>query len=125
MGKAAPRIMLVDDEASIAQIMTFILSKAGFEVDWVEDPREAVSRLLAEDHALLILDLMMPEMDGFQVLAAVRGEIQLRALPVLILSCRLLSPNETSLLASRQADMMAKPFEPHRLLEKVREMIAE
>jgi DNA-binding response OmpR family regulator len=117
--------MLVDDEPDIAQIMAFILTNAGFETVWVEDPRQAVPQLLAEDHALLVLDLMMPEMDGFQLLAAVRGEPKLATLPVLILSCRLLSQSETALLSSRRAEMMSKPFESHRLLEKVREMIAE
>lgn len=125
MGDVLKRIMLVDDEADIARIVAFILSKAGFETAWVKDPREAVPRLLASDHALLVLDLMMPGMDGFQVLAAVRDEPRLKDLPVLILSSRLLRPDETAVLSSRKAEVMGKPFEPHRLLEKVREMIAE
>lgn len=118
------RIMLVDDEPDMTYIVSAILSQAGFEMS-VNKPREAIPALLISDHAMLILDLMMPDMDGFQVLTKIRKEERLSKLPVLILSCRTLSHDETALLASLKAEVMAKPFEPHRLIEKVREMALE
>jgi DNA-binding response OmpR family regulator len=68
---------------------------------------------------------MMPQMNGFQVLEAMRKSKKLVNLPVLILSSRQLTAQETEFLKNHGAQMMAKPFEPNRLLEKVREIVTE
>jgi len=119
------KILLVDDEPDITYIVEFILSTAGFEVVRINESKKAVSNLLSGAFDLLILDLMMPNMSGFEVLGELRKVKKLLKLPVLILSSRQMSHDDTELLASLNADMMAKPFEPHRLLEKVRELMSE
>jgi DNA-binding response OmpR family regulator len=125
MAGKAQRVLLVDDEPDITYIVEFILSTAGFEVARVNDSRKAVAELLSKRYDLLILDLMMPEKSGFEVVEDLRKEHGLADLPVLILSSRQLSHEETAFLASHHADMVAKPFEPHRLLEKVREIMTD
>ena len=125
MKQAAKRIMIVDDEPDITYLVGFMLSSAGFEVTQLNDAREALPRLMEREHALLILDLMMPEPDGFEVLEAVRAEESLKRIPVLIISCRILTQAESRRVADLGAEVMAKPFETHRLLEKVREIVAE
>lgn len=86
---------------------------------------KTVDELLTKKYHLLILDLMMPQMDGFTVLKNIRKEKRLKDQPVLILSSRQMSHDETAILASQNADMIAKPPRPHRLLEKVREIVAD
>jgi len=125
MEDAKKRVLLVDDEADITYIVEFILAQSDIEVDYCNDSRQAVPKLLEKDYSLLILDLMMPHLSGFEVLQEVRKQEKLKGLPIMILSSRQLSPDETSLIDSMHANMMSKPFEPHRLLEKVREIIAD
>jgi DNA-binding response OmpR family regulator len=125
MAREQRKILLVDDEPDITYIVEFILSTAGFEVVRINDSRKAIPELLAACYDLLILDLMMPGQSGFEVLAELRKEKALDRLPVLILSSRQLTTEDTAFLASHHAGMMAKPFEPHRLLEKVREIVAD
>ena len=116
---------MVDDEPDITYIIEFLLSNGGFEVKILNDSSKAVAELLSDDYQLLILDLMMPKMDGFSVLEALRKEGKLEKLPVLILSSRNLTNEDTDMLKRLNTQVMAKPFEPHRLLDKVREMVTE
>ncbi len=125
MGTEAKHILLVDDEPDITYIVEFILSTSGFDVTRLNDSREVVKELSSGKYSMLILDLMMPHKDGFTVLKEMRVDEAFRKLPVLILSGRDLSNDETALLSSLGAEVMAKPFEAPRLLEKVRENISE
>ena len=125
MADSVKKILQVDDEPDITYIVEFVLSSGGFEVHKKNDSTEAIPELLKTEYALLILDLMMPKMSGFEVLEELRKEEKLKQLPVLILSSRQLTNDETKLLEDMNAHVMAKPFEPHRLLEKVREIVTE
>lgn len=119
------KVLQVDDEPDITYIVEFVLTNGGFEVTRLNESNKAVTELLANDYTLLILDLMMPGMSGFEVLESLRKEKKLKDLRVLILSSRQLTNDETKFLEDHNAHVMAKPFEPSRLLEKVREIVTE
>ena len=125
MHRGTKKILIVDNEPDITYIVDFVLSHAGFAVTALNEPERAITELLSEGYGLLILDLMMPVMDGFTVLRHTREEKTLQHLPVLILSARRLTHEETTLVTALGAEMMAKPFEPQRLLEKAREMVLD
>jgi DNA-binding response OmpR family regulator len=125
MAENLKKVLMVDDEPDITYIIEFLLSNGGFDVKILNDSSKAVAELLSDDYQLLILDLMMPKMDGFSVLEALRKEGKLEKLPVLILSSRNLTNEDTDMLKRLNTQVMAKPFEPHRLLDKVREMVTE
>jgi two-component system phosphate regulon response regulator PhoB len=125
MAEETKKVLMVDDEPDITYIIEFLLSHGGFGVKILNDSSKAVAELLSDDYQLLILDLMMPKMDGFTVLEKLRKEGKLEKLPVLILSSRHLTNEETDMLKRLKTQVMAKPFEPHRLLDKVREMVTE
>jgi len=125
MANASKKILQVDDEPDITYIVEFVLTSGGFETTRINDSTQTIPELLENDYALLILDLMMPKMSGFEVLEDLRKEDKLKQLPILILSSRQLTNDETKTLESANAQVMAKPFEPHRLLEKVREIVTE
>lgn len=123
MAENAKKVLQVDDEPDITYIVEFVLSSGGFEIKKLNDSTKAVAELLGNNYSLLILDLMMPKLSGFEVLELLRKEEPLKKLPVLILSSRQLTNDETKFLEKMNANVMSKPFEPHRLLEKVREII--
>ncbi len=125
MAENLKKVLMVDDEPDITYIIEFLLSNGGFEVRILNASSKTVPELLSDDYQLLILDLMMPKMDGFSVLESLRKEGKLEKLPVLILSSRNLTNEDTDMLKNLNTQVMAKPFEPHRLLDKVREMVTE
>ncbi|MFH1653656.1 MAG: response regulator [Pseudomonadota bacterium] len=125
MAEQSKKILHVDDEIDIIYIVEFVLSNGGFEVVRLDDSTLAIEELKKTDYSLLILDLMMPKLDGFALLEKLRREASLQKLPVMILSSRQLTKDETDFCKNMKAFVMSKPFEPHRLLEKVREILTE
>lgn len=125
MAEALPKILLVDDEQDITYVVQFLLSHSGFDVLVINDSTKALAELRSGSYRLMIVDLMMPKLDGFSLIKTIREEEALSTLPILVLSSRQISPAETALLEGLRADVMAKPFETHRLVEKVREILAD
>ena len=117
------KILIVDDEPDITYIIDFVLKKGGFDVEKINDSTLAPNSIEENDYSLMILDLMMPKLDGFSLLKQIRDTEKGKTLKVLILSSRQLSSEETEMIGSLNASVMAKPFEPYRLLDKVREMV--
>ncbi|MCM2256522.1 MAG: response regulator [Vicinamibacteria bacterium] len=79
-----PRVLLVDDEEDVRLLVSHILADTGYQVDTVVNGREALRRIAESKPDLVLLDLMMPELDGWQVLSALRESLD--APPVLVLS---------------------------------------
>lgn len=125
MEKDLKKILLVDDEPDITFIVEFLLANANFKVTRLNDATLALGELKSGGYDLMILDLMMPKLSGFELLEIMKKDEAVKGQRVLILSSRQLSKEETTYLDSVGADVIAKPFEPHRLLEKVREMLAD
>ncbi|MBT3182008.1 MAG: response regulator transcription factor [Deltaproteobacteria bacterium] len=125
MKEIAKKILLVDDEPDITYIVDFVLKNGGFDVKTINDSTTVLDEIKKSLYDLAILDLMMPNMDGFTLLEKIRKSNKPSTLPVLILSSRQLSNEEIDFLKNNGASIMAKPFEPQRLLDKVREIVTE
>jgi DNA-binding response OmpR family regulator len=123
---AAPtgkRILVVDDETSIVRLLKVNLERQGFRVDTAENGAQAFACLAAGSHDLLITDIMMPEMDGMELIEAVRQDPDLRDLPIVLLTQK---SDERDVLAgyTRGADMyLNKPFNPAELNLVVRRLL--
>jgi CheY-like chemotaxis protein len=83
------RILVVDDDPDVRLIVTLLLDAAGYEVDTAQDAYEALLKLYDTHPDLMLLDLMMPESDGFDVVHAVRVDPETRGLPIVIMSAKL------------------------------------
>ena len=79
------RLLVVDDDAELCQLVTRFLSREGFEISWAFSGDAGVERAFSEDFSLIMLDVMMPETDGFDVLRRIR---QRSRTPVLMLTAR-------------------------------------
>jgi DNA-binding response OmpR family regulator len=80
------KILIVDDEVDTCQVMRRLFKRWGWTADCVHDPARAVETMRAARPAAVLLDVMMPGLDGFQVLSAIRADPELKSVPVLFFS---------------------------------------
>ena len=117
---AARPILVVDDDAKIVRLVRTYLERAGYRVIEAADGRTALSAIALEMPALVVLDVMLPEVDGIAVLKAVRRTDRT---PVIILSARGLVDDRITGLAAGADDYLAKPFSPAELVLRVQRII--
>ncbi len=110
-------ILLVEDEVSLSNAIKKILEQHGFIVDAVYDGQSAVDYATGMDYGLIILDVMLPKLDGFEVLRILRGD-GVNA-PILMLTARSTVPDKVTGLNSGADDYMTKPFDTEELLARV------
>jgi DNA-binding response OmpR family regulator len=113
-------ILVVDDDAKIVRLVRTYLERAGYRVVEATDGRAALSSIALEAPALVVLDVMLPEVDGIAVLKAVRRTDRT---PVLILSARGLVDDRITGLAAGADDYLAKPFSPAELVLRVQRIL--
>lgn len=114
------RILLAEDERSLSKALTHILEKSNYSVDAVYDGHEALEYLRCGIYDLLILDLMMPKIDGITVLKQLRQEGN--DIPVLILTAKAEIDDKVLGLDSGANDYLTKPFDTKELLARLRAM---
>jgi two-component system, OmpR family, response regulator len=115
------RILIAEDDSSIAQALQFSLTQVGYAVDAVSDGGAADEALKSEAFGLLILDVGLPKLDGFEVLRRLRRRNA--ALPVLILSAREKPEEKAMGLDLGADDYLAKPFSVNELQARVRALL--
>ena|SRR5579883_131186 len=116
----AQRILVVDDEEDYRLIITDVLSKAGYEVKACVDGQDGLAALPAFEPDVLLVDWMMPKMDGEAFSRAVRQDPRFGALPILMLTVKRASDEELEALHFGVDDFLPKPFKPEELLARVR-----
>lgn len=117
------RVFVVDDEPDVVELLQTILQAAGFEVEVATDGRSALARLLAKPADLLVLDLMMPDLDGFELLKLLRLDQRAAAMPVLIVSARTGQQDQIESLQLGANAYLCKPFSPRDLVRQVRALL--
>jgi DNA-binding response OmpR family regulator len=111
------KILLVDD--SVASLMTALLAlKRAYDVVTARDGEEGVEKALSERPDLILMDVVLPRLDGFSAVKRLRSREATRAVPIIMLTSR--GEGEHVGLASGASDSITKPFEARELLAKVR-----
>ncbi len=113
-------ILIADDRASSRELLRTVLQRAGYGVLEAEDGVQAVAQARSGHPDLILLDLQMPGLDGFGVLAELRGDPQFKHLPVLALTASAMRGDREKILEAGFTDYLAKPAGP----EAVRETVA-
>lgn len=116
----ADRILVVDDERPIADILKFNLEREGFEVDVAYDGEEAVLKAKQSSFNLVILDIMLPKLDGFSVCREIRAH---SSVPILMLSAKEAEVDKVLGLELGADDYVTKPFSPRELVARVRAIL--
>lgn len=110
-------ILIVEDETALAGAVEHILQKAGHATDWVADGQTALDYIRGFSYDLVLLDIMLPRLDGLSVLRQIRGEGI--STPVLMLTARATVPDKVTGLNAGADDYLTKPFDPEELLARV------
>ncbi|WEX10645.1 response regulator [Chelativorans sp. AA-79] len=121
-GLSAQRILVVEDEPNIVESLRFILERARFEVDIVSNGAAALERLRHGPFSALVLDLMLPGMDGLDVLQAVRRDRALAGLPVVVLTAKGQSNDRERAMACGASAYITKPFSNTEVVAQVRKL---
>ena len=116
------RVLIAEDDPNIVESLSFVLSRAGFEVSAALDGDEALRRLRSAPPDVMILDLMLPKRNGFEVLKSVKTDPALRALPVIVLTAKG-QPQDRQLVEQIGVEgFMTKPFSNTDVVEAVRRL---
>ena len=115
-----PRALVVDDEPNIRELVRFYLEGAGFSVDHAADGAEALASAEAGGHDVIVLDIMLPVMDGVEVCRRLRERSDV---PIIMLTARDSDVEKVAALEIGADDYMTKPFSPPELVARVRALV--
>ena len=116
-------VLVVDDEPHIVALVAYHLAKAGYRVATAKNGADALARANRERPALVVLDLMLPGMSGFEVLKKLRGRDHTRDVPVLMLTARRDEPDRIEGLSLGADDYLTKPFSAQELVLRVKAIL--
>ena len=117
------RILVVDDDPDILQFVQMNLELDGFEVDLAGGGREALEKAVGSPPDLMLLDVMMPEIDGLTVLRRMRSDPSMSSIPVIVLTARSLAEDRVKGLDLGADDYITKPFDLEELIARIRTVL--
>jgi diguanylate cyclase (GGDEF)-like protein len=113
------RILVVDDDPDIRTFLEVTLSLSGYEVEQARDGEEAFTVAVATSPALVLMDVMMPRVDGFEALRRLRADGRTSDIPVIMVTAKAQAADKVSGLAEGADDYVTKPFDPDELIARV------
>jgi two-component system alkaline phosphatase synthesis response regulator PhoP len=118
-----PRILVVDDDKQIVRLIQSYLERANYQVMTAYDGETALHIIRRERPDLIVLDLMLPNRDGWEITRTIRSDQNLAALPVIMLTARVEDTDKIVGLELGADDYIAKPFNPHEVVARVRAVL--
>jgi CheY-like chemotaxis protein len=119
------KILVVEDEPENRLLIGMILTTEGYQVIPAVDGADALARLASEPPDLILLDLMMPQMNGFEVLERLRADPMTAPVPVIVLTALAQERDIARAVSSGAQGYVIKPFEPDELLKRIRQAIGD
>ena len=118
------KILIVDDEEDIVNLVRMILEDAGYSVASVTDGRDVLKRVATDHFDLILLDIMMPFLSGWEVLEAMRSQEETRNIPIALLTARASPQEDNQPHPTDYCDYITKPFEPDDLLRRIHQILS-
>ena len=120
---AKTKILVVDDEPEAVELVEFNLKQAGFDVATAADGAEAVKKARALLPALIVLDVMLPELDGLEVCKLLRRDPATAAIPIILLTAKAAEIDRVLGLELGADDYVTKPFSPRELVLRIKKIL--
>jgi len=121
---ARKRVLLADDEEDIKIVLSTFLQSHGYEIATAFDGLDTLEKVQSEKPDLILLDIMMPVLDGYEVCKRLKADKRTANIPILMLSAAAHADSIARALSAGAKDYIVKPFEPEKLLEKIKEILA-
>ena len=120
MPERSPKILIIDDEADLVSVLRFGLEVEGFEVLSAGDGEEGLRMAREHQPTLMLLDLMLPKLDGYKVCRALKFDERYKNIPIFILSARSGEPDRRLALEMGADAFVTKPYEMKELVARIR-----
>jgi two-component system cell cycle response regulator DivK len=118
------RILVVEDQADNRQILRDLLRSVGYEVVESEDGQAALVAAKSQRPDLILMDIQLPLMDGYEATRRIKADPDLRAIPIIAVTSYALSGDEDKAQAAGCDDYVTKPYSPRQLLAKIKEYLS-
>lgn len=122
---AKGKILVVDDEIYIVHILDFSLGMEGYEVLTALDGEQALERARAERPDLIVLDIMMPKLDGYETCKLLKADPVTKDIPVILLSAKGRNVDQKVGFEVGANDYITKPFSPRKLVERINALLGQ
>ncbi|MEO6462431.1 MAG: response regulator [Candidatus Eisenbacteria bacterium] len=122
---AKGRILVVDDEVYIVHILDFSLGMEGYEVVTALDGEQALEKVAQQKPDLIVLDIMMPKLDGYETCKALKSNEDTKDIPVILLSAKGRNVDQKTGFEVGADDYITKPFSPRKLVERINAILGQ
>jgi two-component system cell cycle response regulator DivK len=117
------RILVVEDQADNRRILRDLLTSAGYEIIQAENGEEALAAAARDRPDLILMDIQLPLLDGYEATRRIKADPELRAIPIIVITSYALSGDESKARAAGCDAYVSKPYSPRALLAKIREYV--
>lgn len=119
------RIFVVDDDAELLTMIGIMLRRAGHTVELMNEPKRGLEKILLEQPDLVVLDLMMPGMNGFELCHAIRNNAATEKTPILIVTARMRSSDRVQAYELGASDYLLKPISSRQLTDRIDQLLED
>jgi two-component system alkaline phosphatase synthesis response regulator PhoP len=119
------KILVVDDEVYIVHILDFSLGMEGYEVVTALDGEQALAKVKTEEPDLVVLDIMMPKLDGYETCKILKSDPETKHIPVILLSAKGRNVDQKMGFQVGADDYITKPFSPRKLVERINMILGQ
>lgn len=117
-------VLIAEDEETIVESLRFLMEKEGYDVSVATDGQTAITMITRDVPDMVLLDVMMPGCDGFEVVRAVRGDPKTRAIPIMMLTAKTREVDRRKGLELGVDDFVTKPFSTRDVVSRVKALLA-
>lgn len=125
MAEESKRILIVDDEPDVASLLTLLLKSQGYEVVSAGDGQEALEKARTGHPDLLLLDIMLPKLDGYKVARMLKFDENFRHIPIIMLTAKIQEKDKNMGMEMGADAYISKPFNTPALLELIKDTLAK
>lgn len=118
-----PKVLIAEDEETIVESLSFLMEKEGYDVSVATDGQTAISMITRNVPDMVLLDVMMPGCDGFEVVRAMRGNANTRLIPIMMLTAKTREVDRRKGLELGVDDFVTKPFSTRDVVSRVRALL--